>query len=338
MRRKSKLIGGRLILCRERLVIKNQVDELNKAVCLIVYLSMAFNSTQSSKIIRVNAGNGMVATDTLAIEEPLEIRLEHGSAEARHIQNISITMRTPGHDAELATGFLFTEGIISHVDDIASAKHCFIACAENKENVIQVSLSPGVTPHLQNTERNFYTTSSCGVCGKGSINAIRTVSSFAGQTADHDSVSPDILNQLPIILRRHQRVFDDTGGLHASALFTTAGELLLLREDVGRHNALDKLIGAALNYNWLPLHQTVLLLSGRASFELVQKAAMAGINIIAAVGAPSSLAVQLAQEFNITLIGFLRDERFNIYTAANRVQISGNHIVIDEDQAVVKNG
>ncbi len=203
--------------------------------------------------------------------------------------------------------------------------------------MIQVSLNPDVVPHLQNTARNFYTTSSCGVCGKGSIDAIRTVSSFAGQTGDGDTISADILYRLPVILQRHQRVFANTGGLHASALFTTQGELLLLREDVGRHNALDKLIGAALGYGWLPLQQTVLLLSGRASFELVQKAAMAGINIIAAVGAPSSLAVQLAEEFNITLIGFLRDERFNIYTAAHRVLIPGNDAVTENSAIAIEN-
>lgn len=284
---------------------------------------MPVNSTHSVQIIKINAAASTPATDTLAIEEPLEIRLEHGHEGHRQVQNISVTMRTPGHDAELATGFLFTEGIIKSPDDIASARHAFIACAENKENVVQVSLNPEIVPHLQNAERNFYTTSSCGVCGKGSIDAIRTVSSFAGQPEDQDTIQADILYQLPVILRRHQRVFDNTGGLHASALFTTTGELLLLREDVGRHNALDKLIGAALKYNWLPLRQAVLLLSGRASFELVQKAAMAGISIIAAVGAPSSLAVQLAEEFHITLIGFLRDERFNIYTGAHRVTVSG---------------
>lgn len=282
---------------------------------------MAANSTHSIRVIKVNAAEIASATDVLAIEEPLEIRLEHGIEGQRQVQNISVTMRTPGHDAELATGFLFTEGIIKNPEDIASTQHCFIACAENKENVIQVSLAPGVVPHLQNTERNFYTTSSCGVCGKGSIDAIRTVSSFTTEQEDADIIQAPVLYQLPVILRKHQRVFEDTGGLHASALFSARGELLLLREDVGRHNALDKLIGAALNYNWLPLRQTVLLLSGRASFELVQKAAMAGINIIAAVGAPSSLAVELANEFNITLIGFLRDERFNVYTAAHRVQI-----------------
>jgi FdhD protein len=281
---------------------------------------MVGKSTYQIPIVKVAAATSIQTTDALAIEEPLEIRLEYGQEGQRQVQNISVTMRTPGHDAELATGFLFTEGIIKNADDIAATTHTFIGCAENKENVIKVTLNPGVVPHLQSTERNFYTTSSCGVCGKGSIDAIRTVSSFR-ERADQDTVIPDILHQLPLILQRHQRVFADTGGLHASALFTPQGELLLLREDVGRHNALDKLIGAALGYGWLPLQQTVLLLSGRASFELVQKAAMAGINIIAAIGAPSSLAVQLAEEFNITLVGFLRNEHFNIYTAAHRVLI-----------------
>jgi FdhD protein len=298
---------------------------------------MSAKSTQHLSIIKATAGKGTLTTDALAIEEPLEIRLEYGAEGQRVVHNVSVTMRTPGHDAELAQGFLFTEGIIKNAADVASTHHQFIACAEDKENTIQVSLNPGIVPHLQNTDRNFYTTSSCGVCGKGSINAIRTVSSFVGKATDQDVVMPGILHQLPAILGHHQHVFADTGGLHASALFSTQGELLLLREDVGRHNALDKLIGAALAYDWLPLNQTVLLLSGRASFELVQKAAMAGINIVAAVGAPSSLAVQLAHEFNITLIGFLRDERFNIYTAAHRVLIPGNEALSTNKSVVVEN-
>jgi FdhD protein len=267
---------------------------------------------------KVIAGEAFDHLDSLAIEEPLEVRLEFGLPGNRKTQNISVTMRTPGNDAELAAGFLFTEGIIKDAGDIAGVDHCFIACAENKENVIQVGLREGVMPHLQNTERNFYTTSSCGVCGKGSINAIRTVSSFSANT-DEVSITNDLLYGLPATQRNKQAVFADTGGLHASALFNTQGELLLVREDVGRHNALDKLIGSALNKNWLPLTQFILLLSGRASFELVQKAAMAGIRIIAAVGAPSSLAVELAKEFNITLAGFLRGNRFNIYTSPHRI-------------------
>lgn len=270
----------------------------------------------------VEDGAAAEKTDAIAIEEPLEIRLEHGPAGLRSVQNISVTMRTPGNDAELASGFLFTEGIIKQASDIQNVEHCFIACAENRENVIQVSLGEGLIPHLQNTERNFYTTSSCGVCGKGSINAIRTVSSYSTDPNDTNAIQTDLLTSLPDKLRQHQKVFADTGGLHASALFTPEGELLLVREDVGRHNALDKLIGAAIARDLLPLNNTVLLLSGRASFELVQKAIMAGINIIAAVGAPSSLAVQLAQEFNITLAGFLRGQRFNIYTAPQRIMIS----------------
>jgi len=279
---------------------------------------MAASSITALTITKVNHLESLETSDALAIEEPLEIRLEYGPKEHRSTQNISVTMRTPGNDAELALGFLFTEGILQKQEDIAQIEHCFIACAENKENVIQVSLSETVVPHLQNTGRNFYTTSSCGVCGKGSINAIRTVGTYINQQ-DHNTIEAAILHHLPAILTQHQKVFADTGGLHASALFTPAGELLLVREDVGRHNALDKLIGAALNKNWLPLTNNILLLSGRASFELVQKAAMAGITVIAAVGAPSSLAVQLAEEFNITLVGFLRNNRFNIYTAAHRI-------------------
>lgn len=272
-------------------------------------------------VVKVNANRSAREEDSIAIEEPLEIKLEYGPADGRELRNISVTMRTPGHDAELATGFLFTEGIIKNADEIKSAKHSFITCAENKKNTMLVTLEQDALPYLQNTERNFYTTSSCGVCGKGSISAIRTVSNFAAGADDGNVIHSLVLNQLPKILRGHQRIFDDTGGLHASALFTPLGELLLLREDVGRHNALDKLIGAAMMYNWLLLQQTVLLLSGRASFELIQKAAMAGISIIAAVGAPSSLAIELANEFNITLIGFLRDERFNIYAGAHRVMV-----------------
>lgn len=270
-------------------------------------------------VIKVKAALSASTTDALAIEEPLEIRLEHGQANRRQIQNISVTMRTPGSDAELALGFLFTEGIISSLSEVESIHHCLIACSENKENIIQVSLSTSAVPNLRNTERNFYTTSSCGVCGKGSINAIRTVSAFNHIDVDHCTIDTDTLYSLPDALSSGQAVFADTGGLHASALFTNSGQLLLLREDVGRHNALDKLIGAAINKKQLPLSDQVLMLSGRASFELVQKAAMAGITIIAAVGAPSTLAVQLAEEFKITLIGFLRDKRFNIYTAPHRV-------------------
>ena len=269
-------------------------------------------------IVKITDDETIKTSDILAVEEPLEIRLEYGAADNRQVKNVSVTMRTPGNDAELAIGFLFTEGIVKQQGDVRSAEYCFIACAENKENVIQVSLGEGIIPDLKNTDRNFYTTSSCGVCGKASIGSIKTVSIYNDKT-DTNRVSAEMLYFLPAILQKNQDVFADTGGLHASALFDPMGELIMVREDVGRHNALDKLIGAALNEKMLPLDKHVLLLSGRASFELIQKAAMAGINIIAAVGAPSSLAVQLAEEFNITLIGFLRGKRFNIYTQPQRI-------------------
>lgn len=271
-------------------------------------------------IVKINGTQTLNVTDELAVEEPLEIRLEYGSADQRIIKNVSVTMRTPGNDVELATGFLFTEGIIKSYHEISDAGHCFIACAENKENVIQISLKPEVIPNLHNTERNFYTTSSCGVCGKGSINAIRTVKED-NSLSDTNHIDAAILQLLPQKLEQSQDVFSSTGGLHASALFDASGNLLFLREDVGRHNALDKLIGTALKEGMQPLNKHILLLSGRASFELVQKAVMAGINIIAAVGAPSTLAVQLANEFNVTLIGFLRNHRFNIYTSPHRINI-----------------
>jgi FdhD protein len=268
-------------------------------------------------VIKVRALECADTTDELAAEEPLEIRLEYGPDFQREVKNISVTMRTPGNDAELAVGFLFTEGIIRSVDEVQYANHNF-AYAENRQNVIQVSLKPSFVPSLQSADRNFYTTSSCGVCGKSSIKSIRTVNQYSAVT-DNNSISATIMYTLPDLLREQQDMFEQTGGIHASALFSSYGDLLLVREDVGRHNALDKLIGAALNEEMLPLNDKVLLLSGRASFELVQKAAMAGINIIAAVGAPSTLAVQLANEFNITLCGFLRGQRFNIYTAPQRI-------------------
>jgi len=285
---------------------------------------MTTNSIKRFNITKVSGGAVADTSDALAIEEPLEIRLEYGPAGDRQIKSVSVTMCTPGNDAELAAGFLFTEGIISSRDAILNIEHCFISCAENKENVIVVKLKEGITPNLNSSERNFYTTSSCGVCGKGSINAIRTVSSFVNKNGIPHSIDAEVLFRLPDVLRYYQDAFASTGGIHASGLFNLAGELLLLREDVGRHNALDKLIGAALNNNWLPLDNHILLLSGRASFELVQKAAMAGITIIAAVGAPSTLAVELAEEFNITLAGFLRNQRFNIYTAGHRILLPAN--------------
>ena len=283
------------------------------------------NSIKHFPVIKVMEAGNRNTSDMLAVEEPLEIRLKYMADGQPIVKNISVTMRTPGNDAELATGFLFTEGIVKDYSDIASAGHLYIACSENKHNTIQVELQEGVSPSLQSAERNFYSTSSCGVCGKGSIDAIRTTSIYTHKT-DCFTTDAELLYGLPEVLRYYQTAFASTGGIHASALFNAKGELIMIREDVGRHNALDKLIGAALKEGWLPLTDKILLLSGRASFELVQKAAMAGVCTIAAVGAPSSLAVELAEEFNITLAGFLRGRRFNIYSGASRIILPTNEV------------
>ena len=225
-------------------------------------------------------------------------------------------MRTPGNDAELAVGFLFTEGILHSKDEV---KQVYAA----EENIIEVELTENIKPSLNKLDRNFYTTSSCGVCGKSSIDAVRIVTPQKSRQEDF-FVQPELIYSLPLLLRTTQHVFDQTGGLHASALFDISGALEIVREDVGRHNALDKLIGAAFFENSLPLSNRILLLSGRASFELIQKAVMAGIAMVAAVGAPSTLAVELAKECGITLIGFLRDNHFNIYSGEKRIQVAVN--------------
>lgn len=266
----------------------------------------------TTEIVKVTGAQSFPATDVLAIEEPLEIRLTYTEDGATRMKKVSVTMRTPGHDNELGAGFLFTEGILKSKADIAQIGE------QQEENMVMIQLANGIVPELQSTERNFYTTSSCGVCGKSSIDAIKTVSVFK-PFDDPIHLLPDMLCSLPDKLRQQQEIFESTGGLHASALFDTDGNFIMLREDVGRHNALDKVIGAALLNDRLPLHHALLLLSGRASFELVQKAYMAGIRVIAAVGAPSSLAVSLARENNMTLIGFLRGARFNIYTHPGRI-------------------
>lgn len=249
--------------------------------------------------------------DLLAVEEPLEIRIVYGPENDRKQKNISVTMCTPGNDEELAAGFLFTEGIITHKDDIMN-------CGATGNNIVIATLRPGISFDPKKIERHFYTSSSCGVCGKSSIDAVKIV--FDSQhKKDTIQIQSATLTGLPETLRKQQEVFEHTGGLHASALFDLNGNLLLTREDVGRHNALDKLIGAALMNGDLPLNNHIILLSGRASFELIQKAAMAGIKIVCAVGAPSSLAVELAKETDITLVGFLRDGRFNIYCGERRI-------------------
>lgn len=275
---------------------------------------MADSSILHTTVKKVNTSGTIDADDILAVEEPLEIRLVHSINNVPTQKSISVTMRTPGNDAELATGFLFTEGIIKSKADIAAISHAPGA----DDNIITVSLNPDAQPDTAKLERHFYTTSSCGVCGKTSIDAVRTICNIPVSDPDY-KFPTSLIYQLPERLRTQQDVFESTGGLHASAIFDRQGELLMTKEDVGRHNALDKLIGAALQKDILPLDNYLLLLSGRASFELIQKAAMAGIKIVAAVGAPSSLAAQLARDCDITLIGFLRDERFNIYTGHQRI-------------------
>ncbi|MEK7255157.1 MAG: formate dehydrogenase accessory sulfurtransferase FdhD, partial [Bacteroidota bacterium] len=259
-----------------------------------------------------------VQADFLVVEEPLEIRLGFEKDGVRHQKNISVTMRTPGEDEELALGFLFTEGIIAGILQVKNIAAAPVRQSEARENVVVVELAGELETSFKRLERNFYVTSSCGVCGKASIEAVRVQGSFE-LIENQPVVSPSLLHSLPERLLKSQSVFGSTGGLHAAALFDLSGNLLLAREDVGRHNALDKLIGAALRQGILPLSDFIVLVSGRAGFELVQKSVMAGVPILAAVGAPTSLSVQLAEEAGMTLVGFLRSGHFNVYTCPERV-------------------
>ena len=270
--------------------------------------------TTPRRVTRIDTGHTVTRPDTVVVEEPLELRV-NGTP-------LAVTMRTPGADIELAQGFLLTEGVIADRDDIAAIRYCnsLDETGRNTYNVLDIDLSPGVALPETGLERNFYTTSSCGVCGKASLDAIRQLTRHS-PAADDVVVDIDTLTGMPPTMRAAQKVFARTGGLHAAALFTPAGELLALREDIGRHNAVDKVIGWTTENNRIPSGGTVLLVSGRASFELAQKAVMAGIPILAAVSAPSSLAVDLANESGMTLIGFLRDNTMNIYTGPQRVRL-----------------
>lgn len=268
--------------------------------------------TSRRRVTHLTAEKAITRPETLVVEEPLEIRVD-GSA-------ITVTMRTPGSDVELAQGFLLTEGVIAGRDDVHNIRYCAGRDDEgaNTYNVLDVTLAPGVAKPGLDVTRNFYTTSSCGVCGKASLDAVRLISRFSPGT-DHATVAAATLKAMPGQLRSAQKVFDSTGGLHAAALFGVDGAMLVVREDVGRHNAVDKVIGWALEHGRIPLQASVLLVSGRASFELTQKAVMAGIPVLAAVSAPSSLAVSLAEESGITLVAFLREDSMNIYTRADRI-------------------
>ena len=263
----------------------------------------------------LTADRAVTRPETLAVEEPLEIRV-NGAA-------VTVTMRTPGSDIELAQGFLLTEGVIGAREDVLTIRYCEgrdarDAQGANTYNVLDATLAPGVRPPDLDVTRNFYTTSSCGICGKASLDAVRVISRFA-PGSDPATVAASTLKAMPVQLRRAQKVFASTGGLHAAALFGVDGTMLAVREDIGRHNAVDKVIGWALEHQRVPLSATVLLVSGRASFELTQKAVMAGIPVLAAVSAPSSLAVSLADESGITLVAFLRENSMNVYTRADRI-------------------
>jgi len=273
-------------------------------------------SKTKTKIWVVEKGNFRPRTDHLATEEPLEIRLVTEGMR----RTVAITMRTPGNDFELAAGFLYSEGVIHQKADIRRITHCVNREVEieNRENIVNVELSADELPNLATLERHFYTTSACGVCGKTSLEALR-LRGVSPIPKKEFQVLPEVIYSLPDKLKAGQGIFAATGGLHAAALFNPQGELLAVREDVGRHNALDKLIGWALISGELPLENHMILVSGRSSFEILQKCLVAGVPIICAVSAPSSLAVHLAQEFDITLIGFLRGEKFNIYAGLERI-------------------
>ncbi|GGX63976.1 formate dehydrogenase accessory sulfurtransferase FdhD [Streptomyces hiroshimensis] len=271
--------------------------------------------TERRRVIRIRDGAVSARPDTLVAEEPMEIRLNG--------KPLAVTMRTPGDDFALAAGFLVSEGVLGSADELANIVYCAGATEDgrNTYNVVDVRLAPGVPVPDVTLERNVYTTSSCGLCGKASLDAVRTTARhpLSDGPAGPMRLEPALLASLPDRLREAQRVFDRTGGLHAAALFSADGELLDAREDVGRHNAVDKIVGRALQQGLLPLSGTVLMVSGRASFELAQKAVMAGIPVLAAVSAPSSLAVDLAAETGLTLVGFLRGASMNVYAGEQRI-------------------
>jgi FdhD protein len=307
-------------------------------------------NTIESSVSRFLGEEAHTVSDVLAVEEPLEIQLGYGTAAARQVKSISVTMRTPGHDFELAAGFLMTEGVVSDSADISEIFYVsgrsdvvkplpgdinesgdLILPYRPERNIVRIELSPDVPVSLANLERNFYTTSSCGICGKASLLALRTV--CPPRSSNVFRVSASVLYSLPEKLRAVQNVFERTGGLHASGIFDAEGNLYATREDVGRHNAVDKLLGEEFLADRTPLRDRLLLLSGRASFELLQKALMGGSPMVVSVGAPSSLAVQVAREFDITLVGFLKSDQFNVYHGAERIYgNSGSARGLDETE------
>lgn len=270
-------------------------------------------------IRKVRGDSAQSVTDRVAVEEPLEIRVGYSVPAGRTATSVSVTMRTPGNDAELALGFLYSESIIRSNSDVVAIDHSGPAAPDSgNRNIIRIDLADGVIPDLERLQRNFYTTSSCGVCGKSSLDALRVIGATR-LTMIKRQFSRTALIGLPDALRDQQATFKETGGLHAAAAFNSHGDIEVVREDVGRHNAVDKVVGALLQEERLPAADCGLIVSGRASFELLQKTLVAGIPLLAAVSAPSSLAVRLAQEFDVTLVGFLRGDAFNIYSAGERI-------------------
>jgi FdhD protein len=279
--------------------------------------------TESETTVRIrHVADGSVEDrdDHLAVEEPLEIRVVFGSAESRTALSLSVTMRTPGHDFDLTAGFLFTEGILSSPEEIVSLEFCGPkASGRPNSNIVRAELVPSVDLDVKRLQRNFFTTSSCGICGKASLDALQ-VQGLETLDMTRPRVSSSVISQLPDRMRKAQPVFSSTGGLHAAGLFDSDGTLLDVREDVGRHNAVDKLLGRRFLDGKTPLGEQIMVVSGRASFEILQKALVAGVPMMIAVGAPSSLAVEMAEQFGLTLIGFATKDRFNLYTGAERMR------------------
>ncbi|MBW4563329.1 MAG: formate dehydrogenase accessory sulfurtransferase FdhD [Mojavia pulchra JT2-VF2] len=279
-------------------------------------MTKPFGSKTKATVWVVENGKVRSRSDYLTTEEPLEIRLVSQN------RTIAVTMRTPGADFELAAGFLYGEGVINSREDIQRMSYCVddAVDGEQRYNIVNVQLRQGLIADLQPLERHFYINSACGVCGKANLEALHLRG--CSIIPPHPTVTPEIIYSLPEKLRAAQGIFTATGGLHAAAVFDAQGQLLNLQEDIGRHNAVDKLIGSALLANELPLNNHIVMVSGRSSFEILQKSTVAGIPIVCSISAPSSLAVSIAQEFGITLIGFLRGERFNVYAGRERIVTS----------------
>lgn len=277
-------------------------------------------SKTRARVWKFEDGQRLRRSDYLATEEPMEIRLQVQG----EVRTVAVTMRTPGDDFELAAGFLYSEGVIEGKDQVANIAYCLDPAVEPEQryNIVTVKLRANQLPDLRPLERHFFTTSACGVCGKASLEALELRQ--VPVIPPGPQVQPEVLQELPDSLREAQGIFERTGGLHAAGLFTPEGDVIAVREDVGRHNAVDKLVGWALLQDRLPLHDSLLMVSGRASFEILQKALVAGVPFICAVSAPSNLAVRLAHQFDITLVGFLRGERFNVYHGLERIS-EANH-------------